>query len=134
MKSKTINIITKFLVPVFVFMVMTMPLISFGQSSDLIPCKDDCQFDDLLKLINNLVGFIFLYLALPISAIMFAYAGVVMVTSGGSTESWSKAKGIFMNTALGLIFAATSWLIVRMILVAAGYKADWQWFGFDKIN
>ena len=115
-----------------------MPLVSFGQTVELIPCgranQNPCEFNDLLKLINNIVRFVFIYLALPIAAIMFAYAGVMMLTSGGSTQSWSKAKGIFANTALGLILAAGSFLIVRMILIAAGYRADWQWFGFDKVN
>lgn len=120
-------------------MVLVTPVISFGQGMELIPCgktgqAGECQFDDLLKLINNIVRFVFVYLALPISAIMFAYAGVTMVTSGGSTESRSKAKNIFKNTALGLIFAAGSWLIVRTILVAVGFKSSWEWFGFDKIR
>jgi Type IV secretion system pilin/Thrombospondin type 1 domain len=91
-----------------------------------------CGFADIMKLINKVVSFIFLNLALPLAAIMFAYAGFELVTSGGSTEKKSKAKEIFLNVAIGLIFAAGAYLIVHAVLVIAGYNTGigWNWFGF----
>ena len=37
--------------------------------------NDDCGFNDFITLINRVISFILFNLAVPISAIMFAYAG-----------------------------------------------------------
>ena len=80
-----------------------------------------CGFNDFLTLINDVISFVFTNLVLPIAAIMFAYAGFELVTSGGSTEKKSKAKSIFTNVAKGLIVAAGTFLIVKTILSIVGY-------------
>ncbi len=106
----------------------------FAQDSGtgLIPCVNNCGFADIMKLINGVVGFIFKDLVIPISAIMFAYAGFELVTSGGSTEKKSQAKKIFLNVAIGLAFAAGAYLIVHAILGIVGVNTGngWNWFGF----
>ena len=91
-----------------------------------------CGFNDVLTLINTIVKFILFNLALPIAAIMFAYAGFELVTSGGSTEKKSKAKEIFTNVAIGLIFVAAAFLIIQAILGIVGARTDIgiNWFGF----
>ena len=103
----------------------------FAQTTGLVPCIDDCGFKDLITLINSIVKFILVNLAIPISAIMFAYAGFELVTSGGNTEKKSQAKKIFINVAIGLIFVAAAFLIVQTVLSIAGYQTNgWNWFGF----
>ena len=63
---------------------------------------------------------------------MFAYAGFLMIFSGGESGKRTKAKGIFWNVALGLILAAASWLIIHTILGIVGYNTGngFNWFGF----
>jgi len=93
-------------------------------SGKLVPCdetNEPCNFNKFLDLINNVLKFVFVDLVLPIAAIMFAYAGFELVTSGGSTEKKSKAKSIFTNVAIGLIVAAAAFLIVKAILSIVGY-------------
>ena len=104
-----------------------MPLVSFA---DLVACKNNCQFNDLMTLINTVVKFIFVDLAVPIAAIMFFYAGIKLVTSGGSPEARSSAKNIFTNAVIGLALAACAWLIVSTILSILGYNATWIGFKF----
>ncbi|MBP6883740.1 MAG: hypothetical protein KBC06_00710 [Candidatus Pacebacteria bacterium] len=99
----------------------------------LVPCKTsanpgDCDFNAFMNLINTVIQFLLFKMALPIAAIMFAYAGVLMVTSGGSTESMSKAKGIFVDVVKGLVIAVASWLIIRTILLIVGYNGSWIGF------
>jgi hypothetical protein len=103
-----------------------------NSDTGLIPCTDNCQFNDVMKLINNVMDFIFKNLVLPFSAIMFAYAGFELVTSGGETSKREKAKKIFTNVAIGLIVVAGAFLIVKTILSIAGYNTGngWIWFGF----
>ncbi len=95
--------------------------------------KNPCGFDDFIKLINNIVTFILVNIAVPLSAIMFAYAGFELLTSGGSTEKKSKAKSIFVNVAIGLALVAGAFVIVHTILVIAQYNTvGWNWFGLEK--
>jgi hypothetical protein len=101
-----------------------------GSGGNLIPCgtstnKGNCDFNALMILVNNVVKFILFKLALPIAAIMFAYAGFELLTAGGDTAKMKKAKTIFINVALGLIIAAAAWLIVNTILTILGYTGTW---------
>ena len=113
---------------------LVVPAVSFALSSNggLVPCDnssgDVCNFTQLMNLVNGIIHFILFFMAVPIAAIMFAYAGFLMVTSGGSTESRSKAKSIFTNALIGLAFAVAAWLIVRTILSILGYSAPWIGF------
>ena len=105
-----------------------------GSWLGLVPCdgsrENPCDFNAFMALINKVIRFILFALAIPIAAIMFAYAGFLMVTSGGSTEARGKAKKIFTNAAYGLVIAATAWLIVRTILSILGYDGAWIGFPF----
>src|SRR5258708_27303423 len=69
-----------------------------SNNSNGLACKENCNFNALIALINRVIHFVLFAMAVPIAAIMFAYAGVLSVTSGGSTESRGKAKNIFTNT------------------------------------
>ncbi len=133
--------IKKILISVVVLEMLILPAVSLAQTEDgLVHCGKPvttattvgtltyspgqvipCNFGDFLKLINDIITFILVDLSLPIAAIMFTYAGFLMVSSGGSTESRGKAKTIFTNTALGLIFVAGAWLIVKTLLTATGF-------------
>ncbi|MCX6752483.1 MAG: hypothetical protein NTZ87_03220 [Candidatus Nomurabacteria bacterium] len=131
--------IIKFLIPVFVFLILIAPVISFAQADvwkGLVPpCSVDqitkqCVwgFNELMTLINTVIHFILFYMAIPIAAVMFVYAGFKMVTSGGSAEARGQAKNIFTNAVLGLVIAAAAWLIIRTILSILGF--DGAWIGF----
>lgn len=132
------NKITKIFINVLVFGILTVPLISFSQGQNpstttgLVPCTDgkSCDFNALMDLVNNVIEFILKYMALPIAAIMFAYAGLKMITAGGeAAHARTQAKEIFMNTIIGLIIAVAAVLIVKTILSILGYKGAWLGFG-----
>lgn len=115
---------------VIVFIILVIPAISSAEG--LVPCDNtntSCDFNQLMNLINTVIKFILFNMVIPIAAIMFAYAGFLMVTAGGEiAHARTKAKSIFTNTLLGLIFAAAAWLIIRTILSILGY--DGSWIGF----
>lgn len=126
----------KFLITFLVFSILIIPTVSFG--AGLIPCDNTpgvngvvakpCDFNALMHLINNVIKFILFNLAVPISAIVFFYAGFKMVTSGGSSEARTQAKNIFSSTVFGLAIAAGAWLIIRTLLSVLGYQGDWIGF------
>ena len=100
----------------------------------LVPCgttknATPCGFNDLFSMVNKVINFVLFVMAVPIAAIMFAYAGFMLVTSGGSSEQKSKAKSVFFNVAVGLIIAAAAWLIVHTILNIAGADTTINWLG-----
>lgn len=94
-----------------------------------IASADECNFYSLMTLIYNVIQFILFAMVVPIAAIMFAYAGFLMVTSGGSPEAKTKAKGIFTSVVFGLIIAIAAWLIINTILRIVGF--DGSWIGFQ---
>lgn len=44
------------------------------------------------------------------------YGGFLYLQDGGKSSNVSKAKGIFMNVAIGYFFVLTAWLIVNFIV------------------
>ena len=125
--------ITNFLIFISVLCVFLLPAVSFG--ADLIPCNttahpEPCEFKHVMDLINNVISFILFDMVVPIAAIMFAYAGILLIFSGGDTGKRAKAKSIFINVAIGFIIAIAAWLIVEFILNLLGYDKTWNWFGF----
>ena len=136
--------ITKFLIPILVFLMLIAPVISFAAFDPLrglVPCTNTpsadgtipdankCDYYAFLKLVNILINFILFYMAIPIAAIMFVYAGFLLVTAGEEVASArTKAKSIFWNAFLGLVIAAAAWLIVKTLLSILGYKDIEEYF------
>jgi hypothetical protein len=90
--------------------------------------SNPCVFEDLLRMINKVINFVLVYLVAPIAAILFAYAGFMLITSGGEVGKKKKALSVFWNVGLGLVIAVASWLIISTILSLVGF--DGSWIGF----
>ncbi|MCM2339260.1 MAG: pilin [Burkholderiales bacterium] len=94
--------------------------------------SNPCGFNDIFALIKKVMDYLFLGFILPVSAILFAYAGFELVTSGGDTEKKSKAKNIFINVLIGLVVSLGAFLIVKTVLNIVGFdtNAGINMFGF----
>ena len=93
-----------------------VPMVSLAQEP-LVPCGingPDCDFDDLVDLARRVINFL-LGVAVPIAAIMFAYAGFLYLTSAGDTAKRGKATSIFQNVFWGFVLALSAWLIVNLL-------------------
>ena len=120
-----------------VFAILLLPTMSFAYSlgEPLVPpcgqdvATDKCGWNQLLGLVNNVITFALVYMTVPIAAIMFAYAGFLMVTAGEEASSAkTKAKDIFLNTVVGLVLALAAWLIVKLLLGILGWEGGWIGF------
>ena len=76
-----------------------------------------CNLSFAFGLVNGLIQKI-IFLMLPLAAIIFAYIGWQLMSSGGSEESRSNAKKILKNMVIGLILILCAYLIIKTILTA----------------
>lgn len=107
-----------------ILIMFSFSITSFAQTSsseNLFPCGNnfgnECTFDHLLMLVSAIVSRLFKY-ALILSSIVFAYAGFLYLTSQDNPGNRSKAKGIFINVAIGLAVMMGAWVIVNLVLTA----------------
>lgn len=83
----------------------------------VVPCKNDCTFAHLILLGKNVMD-ILIYISIPLAAILFAYAGGVLIFSGGNEEARKKAKAIFWSAGVGLCIMLVAYIIVYTIATA----------------
>lgn len=85
-------------------------------TSGLVPdcAGPTCNFKMLIRLVQNVINFL-LMIAIPIFAVLFSWAGFLLVTSGGSETQHKKGITI-MNTAfIGFIIALGAYLIINTL-------------------
>ncbi len=83
--------------------------------------EDPCDFEDFIQLIRNVIRFIVLYLTLPALVLAIAWAGFLILTSGGNAGKRTEAKDVLLKVVMGLIFMIGAWFIVEMIYSGLGY-------------
>lgn len=85
------------------------------------PSNYDCDFNALIDTINKFVNFLIIFVAFPVVAIVIAWAGVLLITSGGSSSKKEHAKSMITHVVIGLAVALLAWAIVKIVLVVFGY-------------
>jgi hypothetical protein len=98
------------------------PILAFaaGLPGQIVPascsgpggCQSIC---DIASLAQNLLN-TGIYIAVFLSAVLFAWAGWEAVTAGGSAEKVGHAKGIFGNVVIGLVIILAGWLVVDTLM------------------
>ena len=75
-------IIMKKLFPIFLFIIILVPIMV--GAAGLVPCggagETSCNFDMFIVLAKNVIDFLIFVLAMPLAAILFAYAGFLLLT------------------------------------------------------
>lgn len=106
----------------FVFVGFLLPVVALAAVPPLVPCTSPdavggtaCTLCMGVTLIQNIINYA-IVLAFPISAILFAYAGFRLMTSGGELAGRNKAKQIFTTTAIGFLFVLGGYFIVDIFL------------------
>jgi hypothetical protein len=101
----------------------TTTTIPAAPTDGLVACTGatDCDFNALMATVNRVINFLIFYVAFPLVAIVVAWAGVLLLTSGGNTAAKSQAKSMIGKVVIGLIVALLAWAIIKLILVTLGY-------------
>ena len=101
---------------VILILIAISPSLVFAQPTQIVPCTGvDCRFCDIGQLAQNVLN-TGVYLAVFLSAILFAYAGWNYVTAGGDPGKAGEAKKFFWNVGIGLVLILCAWLIVDLIM------------------
>lgn len=116
---------------------LVLPLTTFA--APIVPCGDQsypagtiingknvsgqvsnpCQFNDFIIGINNVINFL-LMITGSIAALVFAYAGFLVLTAGSNEGQVTKAKEMSWSVVKGFALMISAWLLVKLVLTALG--------------
>jgi hypothetical protein len=85
----------------------------YGAGGTLVSGKE-CTFSDLIILFKNLIAYM-VYIAVPIAAAMFVYAGFRYITSGANASQRSNANAMLWKVLTGFVIILAAWLVVYAI-------------------
>ncbi len=113
---------TRFASAIVVFVLLMLPVLVSAQGipKQIVPetcnqpggCQSIC---DIVTLAQNVLNF-GIFLAVVLSAFLFAYAGWNMLTAGGNSEIYQKGKRVFGNVLIGLIIILAGWIVVDTLM------------------
>jgi len=86
-----------------------------------------CGVCDIAQLAQNILNTA-IYLAVFLSAVLFAWAGFESVTAGGNAEKVGHARSIFTNVVIGLVIMLAGWLVVDTLMktLTKGSLGPWN--------
>ncbi len=114
----------KVLATISVFVMMLLPLYATaaGIPTQIVPSQYNCDQEGgcdsicaIVVLAQNVLNF-GIFMAVVISAFLFAYAGWNMLTSGGNAEVYAKGKRVFSNVLIGLIIILAGWIVIDTLM------------------
>lgn len=84
----------------------------------------DCDFNALLSTINRILRFLTFVIALPLAALLFAFAGIRLIVAKASAKQaeLTKAKEMLVQVVKGVVIMLSAWIVVQLILVALGFN------------
>lgn len=87
-----------------------------GNLTKLVPCEGPgCNACHVVQLGNNILRWLIGVLTI-VFALVTAWAGFGLVTSGGNTQAKTQAKSLMTNAIIGFLIVLAAWLIVDTLL------------------
>lgn len=104
-------------VVVMLILIAFAPAIGYAQiPAKIVPCNGvDCNVCHIAQLAQNVLN-IGIYIAVFLSAVLFAYAGWLYIIAGGESGKVSQAKSIFFHVGVGLVLILGAWLVIDLIM------------------
>ncbi|HEY4519889.1 MAG TPA: hypothetical protein VJH33_02540 [Candidatus Paceibacterota bacterium] len=107
-----------FLCTVFLVILVMLPMFASAQvlPERIVPCNGvDCGLCDIALLAQNVLN-TGIFVAVFLSSILFAWAGIKYVTAQGDSGKVTDAKKIFWNVTLGLVIILVGWITVDTLM------------------
>ncbi|MCX6702413.1 MAG: pilin [Candidatus Wolfebacteria bacterium] len=121
----------RFLLPAYLLLLTSPLLVS---AAGLVPCTGlNCTFCDLLKLLDNVIGFIF-KIIFPLAAVMVVIGGFMIMFSAGNPGRAAKGKEVITAAIIGIVIALISWLVLDTIFKILVSQGDWTNAGLGPWN
>lgn len=102
---------------------LSIPTPASAQTSFIACSGVDCDIETILQTISNFIKFV-LQISIAATALIFAYAGILYLTSGGNPGKAQKAIEMLKKTVIGFLFVLGAFLIVELITSTLGLKGD----------
>jgi len=109
-------------IAVLTLLFLFSPIFVLGQGlpSQIVPksclgiggCQSIC---DIALLAQNVLN-TGIFIAVFLSAILFAYAGWKALTAGGNASEYGAAKAVFSNVLIGLVIILAGWLVIDTLM------------------
>lgn len=71
----------------------------------------------LIRVINNIISLLITIAIVFVAPLMIAYAGFLFVVNPVNAGGKEKAKGVLLNTVVGIVIALAGWMIVDAVMV-----------------
>ncbi|MBI2048478.1 MAG: hypothetical protein HYT30_00930 [Parcubacteria group bacterium] len=87
-------------------------------SGSIVPCGNDgnfCTLCDLVSLAQNLIN-IGIFIAITLSAVTFAVAGIKYMSAGGDPGKATDARKMFTKVVVGLVIILGAWVGVDTLM------------------
>ena len=99
------------------------PLNAFAQGG-LVPCggpaQDPCTPCFIFLLVQNLLNFVWKWIAIPLATLMLVYGGFLMIIPGiggeKSAAALTKGKKVITNALVGIVIVFFAWLLIDTII------------------
>ncbi len=93
---------------------------SLVAAQGLVPCgnpgQKECEFNDLMIMLNSIIQFLMYQVAVPLAALAFMYSGAKIVINQNKDEAWTSAKENFANVFKGFGIILVAFILVKFIL------------------
>ncbi len=117
---------TRAFAAIAVFVLLLLPIYVSAQGKGLpkqiVPDKYNCNQPGgcdsicaVVDLAQNVLNF-GIFMAVVLSAFLFAYAGWKLITAGGNTEVYQQGKRVFGNVLIGLIIILGGWIVIDTLM------------------
>lgn len=107
---------------VIFFALVSIPIVARAQEGGIIQCGNPgdahpvCGWSDLIETLNRLIGYVILYVAIPVSVIVIIVGGITMIFSAGNESKFKRGKEMVQGVAIGLAITFGAWIIVQTII------------------
>jgi hypothetical protein len=114
-----------------VFLFSPVMVLGQGMPSQIVPescsgpggCQNIC---DIALLAQNILNTA-IFLAVIISAFLFAYAGWQSLTAGGDTEKIRSARTVFTKVLIGLLIIIGGWVVIDTLMKTVTNESFGPW-------
>lgn len=110
-------------------LIIGMPILA--SAAGLVPCEgtpeSPCNFNQLMTMVNKIIRFLFIDVALPLTAISFMYIGGRLVLYQDKQGEWKKAKDAFEDIGVGFGIMIGAFVLIKFVLsqfLATGFSVD----------